>query len=273
MIPLITLTTDWGLRDYFTGALKGALYKAIPGVNIVELSHLVAAYNILQAAYIVRNAWKNFPDGTIHFIGVDSGTDPDSRLIAVEYHNQVFIGFDCGIFSLIFEDKPFAIYRLFLDTDFAKIKLVKHLVPLLAELSAGKKLSEAGILTSTFKELNFFVPAIDDMHIVGHVIYTDEYGNLVTNIEQHVFDFVKADRSFTIQIKSREYTIKKISQWYDEVPQGELLALVNDAGYLEIAVNCGKASQMFNMKYGSTIRIEFNDNKSSKADHKSFSLS
>ncbi|MEO8149678.1 MAG: SAM-dependent chlorinase/fluorinase [Bacteroidia bacterium] len=273
MKPIITLTTDWGLKDYFTGALKGALYKEIPDVNIVDISHLIAAYNILQASYTFRNAWKNFPDGTIHFIGVDSGTDPTNGLIAIAYQQHIFIGFDCGIFSMVFEEKPTQMFRLFSDTDFTKQQLTKFLVPLLSELTEGKTLNELGTPIDKYMERTYFVPTIEDMHIIGHVIYTDEYGNLVTNIEHHVFDFVKGERNFSIHIKSRDYTIKKISKWYDEVPQGELLAMVNDAGFLEIAVCGGRASQMFNMKYGSTIRIEFNDNKNSKADHKSFSLS
>lgn len=271
MKPIVTLTTDWGLKDHFTGALKGALLKALPEVTIVDITHLIPAHNILVAAYTFKNAWKNFPDGTIHFIGVDSFSIEKSELIAIDYEGHIFVGFDCGIFSIVFESQPEKIYKL--NTNFGKVNLSKFFVLLASELSSGKLLAELGTPVNTYLERNLFAPRIEEMSIVGHVIHIDEYGNLVSNIDKEIFEYVKSDRDFTIQILSRQFTIKNISKWYDDVALGELLALMNEAGFLEIAVNGGRATQLFNMKFGSNIRIEFNDNKNRKADHKAFSLS
>ena len=270
--PIITLTTDWGLKDYFSGALKGAILRAVPSAALVDITHLIAANTIGHAAYTFKNAWKHFPDNTIHFIGIETETKGYGNLIAFEFEKQFFIGYDCGIFSMIFENMPTAIYKI--D---GEIKSRKNnyspVVDFIKSVANGISIEKTGKPINTWLEKTFLIPNIEKNHIVGHVIYIDEYGNLITNIERNIFEYTRNDRDFVIQIKSQGYQIKTISNWYHDVDHGELVAIFNEAGTIEIGINGGKASQLFNMKYNNTIRIEFNDNKNRKTDANPFSLS
>jgi hypothetical protein len=270
--PIITLTTDWGLKDYFTGALKGAILKAVPDVTIVDITHLIAANTISHAAYTFKNAWKHFPEKTIHFIGIETETKGYGDLIAFEFEKQFFIGYDCGVFSMIFETMPSAVYKIDREVKSRKNNY-SLVVDFMKSIASGSPISETGMPVKAWLEKTFLIPNIEKNHIVGHVIHIDEYGNLITNIEQNVFEYTRNNREFVIQIKSQGYQIKEISNWYHDVDHGELVAIFNEAGTIEIAINGGKASQLFNMKYNNTIRIEFNDNKNRKTDANTFSLS
>ncbi len=272
MRPIITLTTDWGLKDYFSGALKGAILKAVPEANIIDITHLIGANNITQAAYTFKNAWKHFPENTIHFIGIETPTIDGGNLIAFEFEKQFFIGYDCGIFSMVFEIKPATIYNIASGSSSRK-ENYNLVVDIIKSIANGKPISENGEPTTTWLERTFLIPNIEKNYILGHVIHIDEHGNLITNIEKDVFEHVKQNRDFVIQVKSQNYQIREISEWYHTVPNGELVAIYNEGGTIEIATNGSKASQLFNMKCNNTIRIEFNDNKNRKTDTDSFSLS
>lgn len=272
MRPIITLTTDWGLKDYFVGALKGAILKAVPDVTIIDITHLIGAFNIMQVAYTFKNAWKHFPENTIHFIGVETQTVNGGNLIAFEFDKQFFIGYDCGIFSMVFEKTPTAIYKIASGAASRKVNY-SSVVDFIKTIATGNALSEFGVLTNTWIERTLLIPNIEKNYILGHIIHIDEYGNLITNIEKELFENVKQDRDFVIQVKSQSYQIREISNWYQDVPSGELVAIYNEAGTIEIATNGSKASQLFNMKFNNTIRIEFNDNKNRKTNADSYSLS
>lgn len=272
MRPIITLTSDWGLKDYFTGALKGAILKAVPEAVIVDITHLIATNNIGHAAYTFKNAWKHFPEKTIHFIGIEAETKLHGSLIAFEFKKHFFIGYDCGIFSMVFETMPSSIYKI--DNEIKSRKNNYSLVvDFIKAIADGLTIEKTGAQVNSWLEKTFLIPNIEKNHIVGHVIHIDEYGNLITNIEQNVFEYTRNNRDFVIQIKSQGYQIKTISNWYHDVDHGELVAIFNEAGTIEIAINGGKASQLFNMKHSNTIRIEFNDNKNRKTDTNPFSLS
>ena len=106
-MSLITLTTDFGTKDHFVGAVKGAIYSEFPDMKIVDISHEISPFNITQTAYILKNAYKSFPEGTVHIIGVDSEINKENKHIALKIDNHYFICADNGVISLIASDiKP-----------------------------------------------------------------------------------------------------------------------------------------------------------------------
>ena len=104
-MSIITLTTDYGNKDYFVSSLKAKLISAIDEINIIDISHNISPFNLSEAGYVLEGAFRNFPKGTIHILSVDSELTPENKHIAIMYEECYFIGADNGVFSLMFRDK------------------------------------------------------------------------------------------------------------------------------------------------------------------------
>ena len=111
-MAIITLTTDLGDKDIYLAALKGSIYKLLPSVNIVDITNCVSAFNIQQAAFILKNSFHYFPDDTVHLIGIDTVYSGQTKYLAIRYKNHYFVGADNGIFSLMFNDEPDEVFEI-----------------------------------------------------------------------------------------------------------------------------------------------------------------
>ena len=103
---VITLISDWGSNDYYTAAVKGMIYKYYPEAQIVDITHEISPFDVDEAAYVIRNAYKSFPDNTVHIIGINTEESLNHPHSVVYYNKQYFIGSDNGVFSLIFDNEP-----------------------------------------------------------------------------------------------------------------------------------------------------------------------
>ena len=256
-MPLITLTSDWGLRDQHVAVLKGLLLRHSSDNVIVDISHDIQHFNIAQAAYVFRSAYTSFPEGTVHFIGVGSFSSPGQEIIAVKKEGHAFLGMNDGFFSLLFDDKPVDMVVIENnDNNHAAYNL-----PLIAStvnnLASGKNIYELGNRPEEFIMKNDFRPVIEEDVIRGTIIYIDDFGNAVTNIHRDLFEQQRANRKFEINARRQQYTITVLSDQYSEVPRGNMVALFNTAGLLEIAINQGHASNLLGLKNNDTIRIDF----------------
>lgn len=264
-MAVITLTTDLGLKDYYTGAVKGALISQVPDVTIVDISHDIRKYNIPEAAFTLKNAFAEFPKGSIHIVGVQPELKEDPELksdivhILVSYKGHYFIGADNGVFSLIFDEPVDKIYELTLkqERDSITFPVRDVFVPAAAHLSRGGVPEVIGKPKENLIVKEDFEATVDGDTIRGGVIYVDDYGNVITNITQGLFEHVRRGRDFQIMTRVRGYDIKKISQTYSEVPAGERLALFGSSGHLEIAINIGPASDLLGLKVNDVIRVQF----------------
>lgn len=263
-----------GERDYYVAAVKGIIYNIIPDIQLVDISHHVAPFDIAQASFILRNAYPNFPAGTVHIIGVNPervkrkdafDAREETLHIVVQYEGQFFVGADNGVFSLLFDKEPEKVFEITIDTGtetstfptrdvFAKIACL---------LSSGMALEEIGVPLTTLKERSIFRPVAEDNVIKGTVIYIDSYGNVITNITRNLFINTGKGRNFNIYFRREDYDINEISRNYSDVPEGEKVAIFGSSGYLEIAINKGVegsgggASSLFGLKVNDTIRVEF----------------
>lgn len=270
---IITLTTDLGLKDHYVAALKGQLLSKIDHCQVVDISHDVQPFNIAQAAYYVNNVVDDFPDGTIHFLGVDSlphisiGSGENNLYpLIMKLKNQFFIGCDNGIFSLLnnFEEAE-SIIRL--DDFSAKAQLrfpTRNIyVPAIVALSNGTDPKTMGEDFPNIRKAFTTQPTIQKDLIKGTVIHEDKYGNLIVNITERLFNEVGSGNPFTIYFKNSRYFIENISSNYYDVPMGEKLAIFNDNGFLEIAINKGVqgngggAASLLGLHVKDVIRIEF----------------
>ena len=256
-MAIVTFTTDWGTRDFHIGALKGKLLSKISELRLIDISHEVARHNIQQAAYIFRNAYRYFPAGTLHIIGVLGQSKYDPQLIALKKDGHMFIGVNDGFFSLVFEEPPIDVVVIGDRSEKGDLFDLPVMVEAASGLLAGRNLYELGERPDHFVQRSAFLPTIDDELIHGVVIYIDDFGNIVTNISRELFEGQRKGRSFEIVARKSQHSINKISHYYNSVEPGAALAIFNDAGYLEIAINEDSAFKLMNIRLHDNIRIEF----------------
>ena len=259
---VITICSDWNGRDYYLAALKGRLLSLCEDVQIVDLSHNIESYNISQATFIVKNAYHYYPEGSIHIIAVNSESSSEQPHVVVYNKGHYFIGTDNGMFNLIFRDQPDAIIQL--PANDKELNLLNF--PELAVFApAAAHLCNKGKLSKLGKKVDFLynmVPIralIQEDTMTGKVIYIDSYSNATVNISKDRFYSSLEGRDFEILVQSNQHLITKISQHYNDVPEGDILAIFNSAGLLEIAMNKGELSKLLEIDTNSDIRVKFHD--------------
>ncbi len=248
-MTLITLTSDIGEQDFLAGAIKGQLLQSNKAFNIVDITHALSPFNYPQAAYVCRNAIKNFAPGTFHLILVNLFDEKPEHLLLAE-HNGHYIGCaDNGLLTMILEETPQQVVALTLGKTNQKNTLfcINIFANAINELVAGKKLNEIGDATISIQVKNALHPLLGNNYIEGQIIFIDNFENVIVNITKEEFEEQRKGRSFTIVFK-RDEIIDKISETYADVTEGEKLALFNSAGYLEIAINKGNAAGLFGLQ-------------------------
>ncbi|HVZ55449.1 MAG TPA: SAM-dependent chlorinase/fluorinase [Chitinophagaceae bacterium] len=248
-MPLLTLTSDIGNQDYLVGAVKAQLLRINPDFRLIDVSHAIPPFNYPQAAYVCRNAFKNFPDFTYHIILVNLfETRPDHLLLAF-HQNQYYLCADNGLLTMMLEEKPELVIGLPLDK--GQIRNTLHCAEVMGQaiqqLVEGQPIQSVGDPDIRIVEKNPLRPLFSDNWIEGQIIFIDNFENVIVNITREQFEEQRKGRHFRILFK-RDEVIERISESYADVPEGEKLALFNSAGYLEIAINKGNAAGLFGLK-------------------------
>jgi S-adenosylmethionine hydrolase len=275
-MAIITLTTDFGEKDHFAGAIKGAIYSELSDIRIVDVSHSVSPFDISEAAYIILNAYSSFPKGTIHIIGIDSELSPENKHIAVKLDDHYFICANNGIMSMICSEiaaeKTVEInIHDKIETSFPVLDVF---VKVACHIARGGTLEVIGKVINTIKPIKNLHPFVNDEQnqIIGSVIYIDNYGNVVTNIRRKFFETIQKTRPY--EISARSHKFKTIYNKYSDIvnfeieeskrnDEGKGLVVFNSSGYLEIAIyksNCsavGSASTLMGLKPMDTVTVNF----------------
>lgn len=275
-MAIITLTTDFGLKDHFVGSLKGSIYRELPDAKIVDISHNIGPFNIQECAYILENSYKNFPEGTVHIIGVDSEPTPETKHIAVLMDGHYFICANNGIIGLLqSEAVPSKVVEITIrNPDLGAFPSMDVFVQAACHIARGGTLEVVGKPFNELHEVRDLAPSVTDNgnKIIGSVIYIDNYGNVVTNIHKNFFEAYRKGRSFEIQARTKVLT--KIHQKYSGIVNfnlekgqrkgpGELMAIYNSAEHIEIAIYKsnpkagGSASSLLGLDYLDAITINF----------------
>lgn len=248
-MPLITLTSDIGQKDYLTGAIKAQLLQMIPEATLIDISHDLTPFNYPQAAYVCRNAIKNFPDFTFHIVLVNLFENIHDHLLLAFHNRQYILCADNGLLTMIAEEKPELVIGLPMDKTVLKnaLYIARTFGGGIQALAAGKKIDSIGIPDIEILEKNPLRPLLGDNWMEGQIIFIDHFENVVINITREAFEAQRKGRRFTIVFK-RDEIIDKICETYADVPEGEKLALFNAAGYLEIAINKGNAAGLLGLQ-------------------------
>ncbi len=275
-MAIITLTTDFGEKDHFAGATKGAIYSELPDVKIVDISHSVSPFSIPEAAYIIQNAYNSFPKGTIHIIGIDSEINPENKHIAIKLDDHFFICANNGIMSMICSEiAPEKIVEINIhDKIQTSFPVLDVFVKVACHIARGGTLDIIGKAITNIKPIKNIVPYVneDKSQIIGSIIYIDNYGNVVTNIKRGFFETIQKGRPF--EVSARNYKFKIIFSKYSdivnfEIPEekrhdeGRGLVVFNSGGFLEIALyksnttTVGSASSLMGLGIMDAVSINF----------------
>jgi S-adenosylmethionine hydrolase len=248
-MPVITLTSDIGLKDYLVGAIKGQLYQLCPNSQVIDISHRVSPFNFPQAAYLCKSALPQFPPGTCHFILVNLfDTIPDHFLVA-RHKDQYFFCADNGLLTMILDGRPEHTVNLPIDRQQEKntLHIIRRFGAASLLLQEGYPLDELGPPAGDMVVRNNLMPTISSNWMEGQVIYIDNFENVITNITREQFEEQRKGRGFRIYVM-RDESIMEISDNYSDVKEGDKLAMFNTAGYLEIAINKGNAAGLFGLQ-------------------------
>lgn len=275
-MSIITLTTDFGIKDPFIANIKGAILSENKDVRIVDISHQISAFNILEAAYIIQNSYKSFPVNTIHIIGVDSELTPENKHLVIKFEGQYFICADNGIMSMAcLNIEPEEIVEINIhDKLISNFSVLDVFVKVACHLARGGKLEVIGKSISKIKTVKNLTPFVNDNknQIIGNVIYIDNYGNVITNITKSFFREISKTRDFEISV--RNYKFKKIFTKYSDIvnfdiPEdkrnndGQAMAIFNSSSNLEIAiyksnpVNYGTAASLMGLNILDSVTVNF----------------
>ena len=281
-MSIITLTTDYGLKDHFVGALKGKLLTEFSDAKIIDISHQIDPFNTAEASYIIGASYANFPKGTVHIIGVDAEKNKENQHLAMQWNDHFFVCADNGILSMLSQkivpQKIVAINihdRLPVDATDLDV-----FVTVACHLAKGGLLNVIGKEIQSIKQITELqaVVASDGNSIKGSVIYIDHFGNVVTNISKKKFIEAAKGRPYEIILNEKRRqqdrnNIKNIWPKYSDIAisekypiknyEGDKLAIFNEAGFLEIAIfrsnpnNVGSASSLLGIGYRDVISIVF----------------
>lgn len=248
-MPLLTLTSDIGSRDYLAGAVKAQLLQVNPAFQLVDITHNIPPFNYPQAAYICRSAIRHFPPFTYHIILVNLFEARPEQLLVAFHNEQYFLCADNGLLTMILEDRPEMVIGIPLKKQDSKNTM--HMAGVMGhavnQLVNGESISQIGVPDVDYVQKNHLRPLLDRDWIEGQIIFIDNFENVIVNITREQFEEQRRGRSFRIVFK-RDEVIDKISESYADVHEGEKLALFNSAGYLEIAINKGNAAGLFGLK-------------------------
>lgn len=276
-MSIVTLTTDFGNKDYSVAAVKGAILSTFKNPKIIDISHQIEPYNVTQAAYVLKNAYKNFPKGSIHIVGVESERTPENSHLAMYFDGHYFIGADNGIFTMIkgeIKADKIVIINIH-NQNTINFPALDTFIKVAAHLSRNGSLEVIGKATNEIRELVELKPVVNVKgdQIVGSVIYVDNYGNVITNITRKLFNEVGKSRKYTIF--ARNVKFKKVYETYSDaidftIPKekreedGKKIALFNDAEHLELAIyksnplSVGSAYNLFGLEYRDSVTVKFN---------------
>ncbi|MCH8331284.1 MAG: SAM-dependent chlorinase/fluorinase [Bacteroidetes bacterium] len=254
-MPVITLTSDLGTKDHYTGSVKGAILSNYLDARIVDISHEITPFNIIEAAFVLKNAYPNFPAGSVHIVSVNSLDQTDIKHLLINHDNHYFIGPDNGLFALMFDAHPQTIIEIN-GLEASVFPLKDIYAPTAAKLIQNTNPASFGSEIKEVQTRTAIQPIVQQDFIRGTVIYIDAYENVITNITKQLFEQSKNGREPVILFK-RYDSLKEIDSNYNNVPEGEMMCLFNTAGYLEIAINKGKASSLLGLDIGDTVQIDF----------------
>ncbi|WP_457638818.1 SAM hydrolase/SAM-dependent halogenase family protein [Persephonella sp.] len=252
-MPIVALLTDFGLEDGFVGTVKGVIKSVNPDADIVDITHGITPFDILEGALVLNASYRYFPEKTVFVCVVDPGVGTERKSVAVETDRYFFVAPDNGILSLTLEnEKVRKIVHLnnekfFLQRDNETFHGRDIFAPVGGYISKGVPLENLGTNIDSIVKIEIPRPVEKDEYLVGQIIKFDRFGNGITNLQQ-IPPFE--------EIYVNNYKIRKICRNFLEGEKGQLNLVKGSFGFYEIFVPMGSAEEMFGLKKGDKVKIK-----------------
>ncbi len=249
-MSVIALLSDLGERNYFVGAMKGAILSVNPDAKIVDITHQISKHDVRTAAFVLSNAAETFPQETVFVVVVDPGVGTRRRCLLLQTRNSLFfVGPDNGVFTLVAE--RFGVKQIFEVTNRElmrpQISDTFHgrdvMAPVAAHLSLGLKPEKVGPELKSLKRVRVSKPELKRNELRGEVLHIDDFGNLVTNISRRLLEkFAKPGVALDVRVKEEKLKARLVKT-FGEVAHHEPLCYTGSTGLLEVAINRGNLAQ------------------------------
>jgi len=258
------MTTDFGYRDAYVPVMKGVIAGIDPDVRVIDVTHGISPQDVMEAAYVLRVAVRHYPPGTVHLVVVDPGVGTKRRCVALRKGDQRFVGPDNGLFSLLLDGNvPDELVELdraqFWRTNSPSRTFHGRdiFAPVAAHLASGRSLRDVGTPIDQLERLHWALPIHDEQGIQGWVVHVDHFGNCITNIPRKAFEANRRGRNMKCFVGNG--ILRDVVTTYGDVAAGEPLVLFDSADFLEVAVNSGNASRLFDIRRGAAVNVIFLD--------------
>jgi S-adenosylmethionine hydrolase len=257
--PIIALLTDFGTRDHYVGAMKAVMLGICPDANLVDISHDIAAHDVVTAALELAACYRYFPAGTIFLVVVDPGVGSHRRGLGVETADYRLIAPDNGVLSAVLQEAPLKRAVELTERRYARATVSKtfegrdRFAPAAAWLAKGIDLSALGRSAGDVQRLSLPAPQVTEGQISGEVVRVDRFGNLVSNIDQAMFQ--KLALSGAIEVTAGSHRIGRVVATYADAAPDEACALFGSTSHLEIAVNSGSAAERLTLTRGAPVTV------------------
>ncbi|MFZ0760892.1 MAG: SAM-dependent chlorinase/fluorinase [Candidatus Sulfotelmatobacter sp.] len=260
--PIITLTTDFGNNDHFVGTMKGVILAIVPEAQIVDICHSVQAFDVLDGALTISQAYSYFPTRTVHVVVVDPGVGTARRPILASCDKYHFVAPDNGVLSLVYaREERMHVRHITSEHYFLQpVSNTFHARDIFAPVAAwlAKQVEALKFGDEVEEYVRFSAPrpkAVDANRLRGVVLKVDKFGNLITNItpQDAPVLFGAGATGFKIVVGSREIT--EIHSAYAEGAPGEVFGILGSMGFLEIAANRGAAAQLTGVGKGNEVSV------------------
>lgn len=255
MTSIITLTTDFGTKDGYVGAMKGRLCALSPDSYVIDITHDIHPQDIVGGAWCIARATPHFPEGSVHIIVVDPGVGSDRSALFVQSNQQWYVGPDNGVLSNVIKRSPDTrVFRAFRESRWWKphqsFDGLAVFSPIGACLANGIPASDLGEETADWVELPTPSPAVTDFSITGEVIMFDRFGNAITNIQRGDIQALKTSQ-FIIAAEKQTFALVDFYKEGRDNP----IAIINSDGMLELSVYMGSARDQFRLAVGSVVLV------------------
>ena len=255
---IITLLTDFGLKDNYTASMKGVILGMSPHARMVDVSHLVPPQDIRSGAFLLGRVYRDFPPGTIHLAVVDPGVGTSRRGLAMKAGGYFFVGPDNGLFSWILRKEPVwsahsledpAYWRRVVSRTFHGRDIF---APVAAHLANGVDVAAFGPACSPILA-RWSSPEAGENELAGEVVYVDHFGNAITNLTREALDLFAPSDQWAVTVAGR--SIARAAEAYGDEAPGSVMALIGSDDHLEIAVNRGDAAGSLGVRTGSPVSV------------------
>ena len=257
--PIVTLTTDFGTSDHFVGTMKGVILGISPQTQIVDITHEIQPFEVTEGAFVIAQAYRYFPRGTVHVVVIDPGVGSTRRPILAEMDGHYFVAPDNGVLSMVFSGGKPKVRHITSEKFFLKqVSRTFHgrdiFAPVAARLAKGIQPARFGKLIEDHLRLVLAKPAPrSKREWTGAVLRVDRFGNLVTNL--HIDDFPQV-KTHAFRLKIGRESITRLALTFTECGPGELFAIVGSSAYLEIATNQGSAAKALGCGAGAPVELK-----------------